>query len=427
MHCDSELSMAFLHTASTNLKASSRHRFLKTVRTNTQRLLVAREQQLLDVAEEVINLDHKIEELAKLKASIDTKLNRMKKFIGALKAKRDKLAITESPMASGRATAPCALNGCIGRMCRPKPQSPYSSPSKIAHCSVCARKECSDCGARLEDSPEDPPIHECSSTDIETAKAIASTTRRCPCCSVPIERASGCNQMFCTLCKVSFDWRSGDIVRRNIHNPHFFEWRRTQSCAEDVLSHPIFTYPNYPTPSPISDKDLAFEVTHVYDQIVSIGVMLDSLEGGRWCPPNRPNNIDLRKRLLKNSISMDTFAQCIQRRNVANSRKSEFRKVLDTTRAVCLDHLAHIQHIMREHESSGAQDDSVVCSTIRDSLQQLNAYREVANLAMSDVGAAYQADSPYLDSQWNIQVQRNRRTSAITGAKRKMEIHSAVH
>jgi hypothetical protein len=432
MHCESELSTAFLHTAAAMLGVSSRHRFLKTVRTNIQQYLVAREQQLLVDTEEMIALDKKIDQLVKIKVSVDAKRVRLGKYIRSLKAQRENLALADGRRIGGGSakTAPCARGGCIGRMCTPKESSSPIFPQGVvvASCSVCSRTECVDCGAALEDASSDSQaMHKCSAADLDTTRVIASTTRKCPCCSVPIERASGCSQMFCTVCRVSFDWRTGSIVRRNIHNPHFFEWRRAQTCAEDRLTHPIFT--NHPLldPSTISDKDLASKVSRVYSSVISIGAMLDAPGGGRWCPPHRATNADLRKKLLQNSISMEAFTRCVERRNIANCRKSEFRALLDTARAVCLDYLGYIQHVITEHETAarasdsvGEVDDAAVCGTIRAVMQRIHAYREIANAALSDAGVMYGGvDSPHLDDAWGIAVCKNK-VSAVTGVKRKV-------
>ena len=49
---------------------------------------------------------------------------------------------------------------------------------------------------------------------------VANTTRSCPSCRVPIERVSGCNDMFCVRCKTPFRWSTGQVIRGSFHNPH---------------------------------------------------------------------------------------------------------------------------------------------------------------------------------------------------------------
>lgn len=306
--------------------------------------------------------------------------------------------------------------------------SQTASSSRVLCCTVCARRECGDCGASLEDEGASP--HTCSADDLETSKAICSTTRKCPCCSTPIERASGCSQMFCTVCKVSFDWRTGGIVRRNIHNPHFFEWRREHTCAEDRLTHPIFTIHPVSGPSPLSDKALVRKVFIVFSSVVSIGAMLDAPGGGRWFPPRRANNSDLRKKLLKNAMSMEAFTRNIERRSIANCRKTEFRALLGTARTVCLDYLAHIQDVITEHENDARknathENDEAVCETIRGVMQRIDAYRVIANKSLSDVGDMYGVDSPCLDDAWRIEVQKKKK-SIVKPVDSPFDIASSV-
>jgi hypothetical protein len=67
--------------------------------------------------------------------------------------------------------------------------------------------------------------HECDPDTLATARLIASDTKTCPKCGTGIFKIEGCNVMFCTECHTAFDWRTSTIITRNIHNPHYFEWR----------------------------------------------------------------------------------------------------------------------------------------------------------------------------------------------------------
>lgn len=86
-------------------------------------------------------------------------------------------------------------------------------------CNSCKKHFCSEC---LKEKHE----NECNADDIKTAELIYKDTKPCPNCYTRIYKISGCNQMFCTYCKKGFDWRTGEIIENNFHNPHRMEWLR---------------------------------------------------------------------------------------------------------------------------------------------------------------------------------------------------------
>ena len=95
-------------------------------------------------------------------------------------------------------------------------------------CTLCKVRVCAQC---LEVREKD---HKCLEANLESAKMIKKETRACPKCFIPIFKVSGCDQMWCTDCKTPFSWRTGQIVKGRIHNPHFYEWKRQrQKFATD--------------------------------------------------------------------------------------------------------------------------------------------------------------------------------------------------
>ncbi len=64
--------------------------------------------------------------------------------------------------------------------------------------------------------------HKCSQEDIETQRYITENSKPCPRCLVPIQRASGCSQMYCINCMTVFDYNTGLEDTGLVHNPIAF-------------------------------------------------------------------------------------------------------------------------------------------------------------------------------------------------------------
>lgn len=106
----------------------------------------------------------------------------------------------------------CPVNGCAGFL---------SSQWK---CGVCETWTCKDCMEVIGKDKETE--HTCDPNVLASAQLLKKETKPCPSCSSAIYKVSGCDQMWCTQCKVAFSWRTGLKISGTIHNPHFYEWQR---------------------------------------------------------------------------------------------------------------------------------------------------------------------------------------------------------
>lgn len=114
----------------------------------------------------------------------------------------------------------CPADGCKGFL------------SQQWHCGICECWVCPDCH-ELKAAQEDPG-HECKQENIDTAKLLAKDTRPCPNCAAQIFKIVGCDIMFCTACNTPFSWSKGTVITHgHIHNPHYFEWMRSQGTTHD--------------------------------------------------------------------------------------------------------------------------------------------------------------------------------------------------
>lgn len=111
----------------------------------------------------------------------------------------------------------CPIYGCRGMI-----------SSKKLKCAVCDIRICEDCREKIDHVAD----HECDKNTVESVKLMLSDSKPCPRCASSIFRISGCNQMFCTTCKIGFNWATGKISAGGIHNPHALEWIRTRGGPE---------------------------------------------------------------------------------------------------------------------------------------------------------------------------------------------------
>lgn len=99
-------------------------------------------------------------------------------------------------------------------------------------CGVCENFFCNKCHARKNGKNDEE--HVCNEDDVASVEAIKKDSRACPKCGVPINKSSGCDQMWCPQpgCNTAFSYRTGKIETGYIHNPHYYEFLRKQSGGE---------------------------------------------------------------------------------------------------------------------------------------------------------------------------------------------------
>jgi len=113
----------------------------------------------------------------------------------------------------------CPKEGCSGFL-----SSGYKCP-------LCETKVCSKCNEIISTPShaggggESKTEHVCNPDNVATYQLIKQETKPCPECATAIYKIDGCDQMWCTQCKVPFSWKTGQRVTGRIHNPHFYEWQ----------------------------------------------------------------------------------------------------------------------------------------------------------------------------------------------------------
>jgi hypothetical protein len=107
---------------------------------------------------------------------------------------------------------PCISDDCRGFL------------SKSYKCGTCEKQYCAEC--HEEKASRNDSDHVCNEEAKATIAMIRRDTKPCPKCSIPIEKVSGCSQMWCVSCHTTFDWNTMRIETGYIHNPEYLRWMR---------------------------------------------------------------------------------------------------------------------------------------------------------------------------------------------------------
>ena len=83
-------------------------------------------------------------------------------------------------------------------------------------CGLCTKQTCKKCYIQINKDE----IHVCDDEQIETFKKIKEDSKTCPSCGEFISKISGCDQMFCVKCGTAFSWKTGQVEKGVVHNPH---------------------------------------------------------------------------------------------------------------------------------------------------------------------------------------------------------------
>jgi hypothetical protein len=201
--------------------------FIKGAYANHRRdVLFEQERALLAYTQPFVERAVRADEITALIETERLEVDKYDEQIRAIARLKDvvyrRMRVLEEQRAEVRGNAPAAREAAafVRRCTAPDCLGFLSSQWK---CGVCSLWSCPDCYV-VKGAARDV-AHECDPDTLATARLLASDTKTCPKCGTGIFKIEGCNVMFCTECHTAFDWRTSTIITRNIHNPHYFEWR----------------------------------------------------------------------------------------------------------------------------------------------------------------------------------------------------------
>jgi hypothetical protein len=174
---------------------------------------VAREKRKREIKEEITETREMMQEMKRRLDVLSEDYRRLDRPTGAT---GDSASVAE-PVAGVKTICRCPATDCRGFV------------TEAEHkCGLCGLVVCGKCMMAEGEEEE----HTCKKEDLESAELMKKSSKPCPKCVAPIFKIDGCDQMWCTLCKTAFSWKTGQVETGRIHNPHFFEWQRKMHGGE---------------------------------------------------------------------------------------------------------------------------------------------------------------------------------------------------
>ena len=284
---------------------------------------------------------------------------------------------------------PCSVEGCRGFL------------STSWKCGVCDIYSCKTC---FETMGKNKNVnHTCKKENVESAELIKKETKPCPKCGSRIYKISGCDQMWCTECHVTFSWKSGKIQNGIVHNPHFYQFQRNggnvaprnpgdQVCGglpnitimENVFKGimrncEMISERNDNAEEPPNDLELSFKFKEDLESLKglfsicrglyrgtahNIDTILDPL---RRKIQNETDNRDLRFNYLRNTIDEKQFKRVISMRDTKRYKNQTLLNIVELFNTVSIEMLQDISIIEIE------TDPELATSTVLDALNVANS------------------------------------------------------
>jgi hypothetical protein len=185
-------------------------------------------------------------------------------------------------------------------------------------CGLCDGHFCEHCNEKIGEN------HTCDPDAVKTMKLLNKDTKPCPKCGTMIQKLSGCAQMWCPDCHTAFDWRTGEIEKGRIHNPHYMEFKRGRISSREHGDIPCGGIPSFRELRQINAPDdilrFATVLSHLdRDLIYRYGDMYDG------------DNQYLRVAYMLNELEESAFKKELQRRD---KQREKFRDITNILRMV---------------------------------------------------------------------------------------------
>ena len=285
-------------------------------------------------------------------------------------------------------------------------------------CGTCQTYVCHEC--LVPKGKERDAAHTCNEDTKATAALIRKETKPCPKCGMGISKVDGCDQMWCISCQTPFSWSTGRLVFGVVHNPHYYQWLRTQNggeaprvagdipCGGLVNFYTLergFTLKHYPMDSKKEVEAIHRLTAELLDQHLRQFARFDEV----------PDNGDLGVEYTLKLITLEDWKKKLWRRETKREESLDLRGPLDLLSNVCSEVLRR----MAELWSSTTETTESKFKTFMELLQQLRTLKKYVNSELEKIGKRYGHMVPHVSDAWRWDLYGGNRGDAIERVNRE--------
>jgi hypothetical protein len=368
-------------------------------------LVIERQKRVAEYMPQRIALTNEIRELQERIRTLTEQLGSVEVIMARLRAGQEPYTTRNAEgkeVAERRAfIMPCPADGCRGFL------------SQAYKCGVCDVFVCADC--REVKGLDRDAAHTCKAENVESVRLIKKDTKPCPDCGVNIHRVSGCSQMFCTVCHISFDYNSGKKVTNGaIHNPHYYEYLRNMNggvmprapgdipCGAHLPNAWTFqrdVLGKYPGLAVTQTGGFLLgalrTITHI--QHVEVPRYTNRAED--------TDNTDANVRYLSKEIDEKRWKQLLQQREKRRMRRDDIRMRLEAFVGACIDIYGRVVNRAREIPHGNPPNTNTtknvkdMSDLMKEACAQLQSLRTIFNEGMMGLSKMYKCQVIQLDEK----------------------------
>jgi hypothetical protein len=275
-------------------------------------------------------------------------------------------------------------------------------------CELCKMFTCNECLELIGYNKTDH--HECDPNSVASAETIRKETKPCPSCGVRIFKISGCSQMWCTECKVAFDYKTGKIDTGTIHNPHYYNHMRQHNNGQaprnpqDVVCGglcPVWQlrdiYAKIRTASPNNSQEMIACIGNMHRSISHIG----NYDLPRYRQNVRENNDNekIRVNYILGNIDRKKMSEQIYRQDNLRKKYTELLHLYELINVVGIENINTFVH---PAGISKINPNSLI-EFITQKIKTLDNLRIYCNSEFQKISLRYSHKVTFINDQWNIE------------------------